>query len=378
MNIFQIIVLVVLNSGSFKGVRILNTLYALELGASPLTIGLLLATYAVFPLFLAVYAGKVADRHGARLPLLAGMIGVGVGIFVPFAAPSLPVLFVSAAVVGLGFIFVQVPMQAVTGSLGSGAARTSNFNIYSLAVASSDLVGPVVAGFSIDHLGHVPTYLSLTLLNAGAVLGLLYLIRRIPAAGVRREELRSQRMTDLLGNPALRRTFLGSAVVMTGLDLYQLYMPLYGHAAGLSASVIGILLGAFAAAAFAVRVMLPLLVRRFGEERTLAYSLFLAAATFLLFPFFTLAIVLGAISFVLGLGLGLGQPLSTILTYNRSPANRVGEALGLRIAINNVMHVAAPAAFGAVGAALGLPVMFWVSSALLALGAHASRGPHAG
>jgi len=46
-------------------------------------------------------------------------------------------------------------------------------------------------------------------------------------------------------------------------------------------------------------------VRRFGEERTLAYSLFLAAATFLLFPFFTEAIVLGAISFVLGL-LALG------------------------------------------------------------------------
>lgn len=34
MNIYQIVVLVVLNSGSFKGVRILNTLYALELGAS--------------------------------------------------------------------------------------------------------------------------------------------------------------------------------------------------------------------------------------------------------------------------------------------------------------------------------------------------------
>ena len=378
MNIYQIIALVLLNSSAYKGVRILNTLYALELGASPFTIGVLLAMYALFPLLLAVYAGKVADRYGVRLPLLAGMIGMGLGVLVPFARPTLAALFVAAAVVGLGFIFVQISMQSLTGALGGGAARTRNFNIYSLAVATSDLTGPVATGFSIDHLGHVPTYLCLALLNTVAVLGLLYLFRRIPVAAVKREETRSQRMMDLVRNPALRRTFFGSAVVMTGLDLYQLYMPLYGHAAGLSASVIGLLLGTFAAAAFVVRVMLALLVRRYGEEKTLAYSLFLAAATFSLIPFFTQAVALAAISFILGLGLGLGQPLSTILTYNHSPAQRVGEALGLRIAINNVMHVAVPVVFGAVGAAFGLSLVFWASSAMLVLGGYASRGPRAG
>ena len=377
MNIYQIIALVLLNSSAYKGVRILNTLYALELGASPFTIGVLLAMYALFPLLLAVYAGKVADRYGVRLPLLAGMIGMGLGVLVPFAKPSLAALFVAAAVVGLGFIFVQISMQSLTGALGGGATRTRNFNIYSLAVATSDLTGPVSTGFSIDHLGHVPTYLCLALLNTVAVLGLLYLFRRIPVAAVKREETRSQRMMDLVRNPALRRTFFGSAVVMTGLDLYQLYMPLYGHAAGLSASVIGLVLGTFAAAAFVVRVMLALLVRRYGEEKTLAYSLFLAAATFSLIPFFTQAVVLGAISFILGLGLGLGQPLSTILTYNYSPAERVGEALGLRVAFNNLTHVAVPVVFGAVGAAFGLSLVFWVSSAMLVLGGYASRGPRA-
>jgi len=377
MNIYQIIGLVLLNSSAYKGVRILNTLYALELDASPFAIGVLLATYALFPLLLAVYAGKVADRYGVRLPLLAGMIGMGLGVLVPFARPTLAALFVAAAVVGLGFIFVQISMQSLTGALGGGAARTRNFNIYSLAVATSDLTGPVSTGFSIDHLGHVPTYLCLALLNTVAVLGLLYLFRRIPVAAVKREEARSQRMMDLVRNPALRRTFFGSAVVMTGLDLYQLYMPLYGHAAGLSASVIGLVLGTFAAAAFVVRVMLALLVRRYGEEKTLAYSLFLAAATFSLIPFFTQAVVLGAISFILGLGLGLGQPLSTILTYNYSPAERVGEALGLRIAVNNLTHVGVPVVFGAVGAAFGLSLVFWASSAMLVLGGYASRGRRA-
>ena len=376
VKLSHIVVLVLLNSGGFKGVRFLNTLYALELGASPFAVGVLLAMYALFPLLFAVSVGKLADRYGVRVPLLAGMAAMTLGVLLPFLAPSLPLLFIAAAVVGLGFIFVQVSMQSLVGSLGSGPARTRNFNIYALAVATTDLIGPVVAGFSIDHLGHVPTYLVIGALNVAAVIGLSLLFTRIPAIG-HDGERPAQRMTDLVRDPALRRTFIASAVVMTGIDLYQLYMPLYGHSAGLSASTIGMVLGAFAAAAFVVRAMIPGLVRRFGEEKTLLYSLYIAAGTFVLIPFFRHAVVLGAISFLLGMGLGLGQPLSTILTYNHSPAGRAGEALGLRIAVNNLMHVAVPVVFGAVGAAFGLSPVFWMSSLLLAAGGYSNRGRRA-
>jgi len=373
MNIYQIVALALPNSSGFKGARVLNTLYALELGAGPFDIGLLLATYALFPLLFAVYAGKVSDRYGVRIPLLAGMLGMTLGVFLPFVWPTLPALYVAAAVTGAGFIFVQVSMQALTGSLGAGEARTRNFNLYALAVATADFVGPVLAGFLIDHSGHVRTYFYLSLLNAVALIGLLALLRRIPPTASKSEDRGQQRMMDLLKSAELRRIFIASAVVITGIDLFQLYMPLYGHSVGLSASAIGMVLGAFAAAAFVVRAMLPQLVRRHGDEAVLVYSLFLAAATCVLIPFFSNVFVLGAIAFVLGLGLGLGQPLSVILTYNHSPAGRAGEALGLRIAINNSIHVVVPAVFGAVGTLFGLAPVFWVNSAFLAGGGYASR-----
>ncbi len=372
MNIYQIVALALPNSSGFKGARVLNTLYALQLGATPLGIGLLLTTYALFPLIFAVYAGKVSDRYGVRIPLLAGMAGMALGIFLPFIWPVLPALYVAAAVTGAGFIFVQVSMQALTGALGAGETRTRNFNLYALAIATADFVGPVCAGLLIDHAGYVPAYLYLSLFNVLGLIVLLYLYRHIPAAS-KAEDRGQQRMMDLLKSAELRRIFIASAVVITGLDLFQLYMPLYGRSVGLSASAIGMVLGSFAAAAFVVRAMLPMLVRRHGEEVTLLYSLFLAAATCLLIPFFSDAYVLGAIAFVLGLGLGLGQPLSVILTYNHSPAGRAGEALGLRIAINNSIHVVVPAVFGAVGTLFGLAPVFWVNSVFLAGGGYASR-----
>ncbi len=360
-------------NSAYKGARVLNTLYALQLGASPFETGLLLATYGVFPLLLAVAAGRVADRHGARTPIIAGMVICTLGVVVPWGATSLPLLYVAAAVTGLGFILGQVAFQSLVGSLGEGEARTRNFNLYALIIAVADFAGPVLAGIFIDQAGHSKTYLLLGALAAAGTVTLIALAQRVPRNLKPAARAAGTRVRDLFGDPDMRRVLIAGAVVMTGIDLFQLYLPLYGHEAGLSATAIGMIMGAAAAATFVSRATLPWLVRRYGEETTLLYALFLGAAMFALIPFFKGAVVLGAICFALGLGMGLGQPLTVMLCYNYSPPGRAGESLGLRIAINNTMHVGVPAAFGAVGAAFGLAPVFWVSAAVLAGGSWLSR-----
>lgn len=368
ITIYQIMLVVLLWNSAYKGVRVLNTLYALEIGATPLHIGLLLATYGVFPLLLAVLAGRIADRYGARIPIIAGMVVCTVGVVLPWFAPSLLLLFIAAAVTGLGFILGQVAFQSLVGSLGEGGERTKNFNNYALIVAVADFVGPVFAGFSIDHGGHVLTYLFLGLLSTTSIFAVAVFAKRVPRHLKPAPAPAGQRMMDLLRDLDMRRVLIAGAVVMTGIDLFQLYIPLYGHQIGLSASAIGVVLGAAAAATFASRAVLPLLVRRYGEEKTLLYALFLAASMFTLIPLFTSAVVLAVICFALGLGMGLGQPLTVMLCYRYSPAGRGGESLGLRIAINNAMHVVVPAVFGGVGAVLGLAPVFWASAGVLAAG----------
>lgn len=368
ITIYQIMFVVLLWNSTYKGARVLNTLYALEIGATPLHIGLLLATYGVFPLLLAVKAGRIADRYGSRVPIIAGMVVCTLGTALPWFAPSLPLLFAAAAITGFGFILGQVAFQSLVGTLGVGEARTRNFNNYALIVAVADFVGPVFAGFSIDHAGHVPTFLYLGLLGTTSIIAISVLARRVPRHRKPAPAPAGQRMMDLLRDTDMRRVLIAGAVVMTGIDLFQLYIPLYGHQIGLSASAIGMVLGAAAAATFVSRAVLPVLVRRYSEEKTLLYSLFLAASMFTLIPFFTSAVVLAVICFTLGLGMGLGQPLTVMLCYRYSPAGRGGESLGLRIAINNAMHVVVPALFGAVGAALGLAPVFWASAGVIASG----------
>jgi len=373
LGLYQILAIVLLWNCGYKGTRVANTLFALELGAGPLDTGLLLAVYGLFPLLLAIHIGKIGDRHGVRLPVVAGTIVSALGILLPWLWPVYPMLFLSAAVSGAGFILVQVSMQSLVGALGSGTARTRNLNLYALIVSVSDLLGPVLAGFSIDQFGHVRTYLHLAVPAVAAVGVLVFLAHRLPHHATGGADRRGQRMMDLFRSRNLRRMLVTSALVMGGLDLFQLYLPLHGHSVGLPASAIGLILGAFAAASFVTRALLPVLVHRVGEQQALGYSMVLSASTFFLIPMFESAVVLGVVCFVLGLGMGLGQPLTVILTYNYSPPGRHGESLGLRIAINNSMHVTVPAIFGAVGSLLGLAPVFWASSAMLAAGGYAAR-----
>jgi MFS family permease len=129
------------------------------------------------------------------------------------------------------------------------------------------------------------------------------------------------------------------------------------------------------------RIVMPVMARKSSEEMVLFGSLALAAAACLVFPFITNVYMLAAISFVLGLGLGCCGPLSLIITYNRAPEGRSGEAMGLRQTVAKFTESSSPLAFGALGSAFGLAAMRFklLTEALLVLGSIVGRQhAHAG
>jgi len=371
MAIYLILFLGLLMWMSFMGSRVLMSLFALELGASSAAIGMLIALYGLGPLLLSVYAGTITDRFGSYRPILFGLIGIAAGLVIPYLVPTFAALCVAALLMGIAFVFLNIAMQDLVTSFGDAEARTRNVSLQSLAISLAALLGPLLVGISIDHRGHVPTFLYLALIVVCAWIGWLFCRRLVLREGRGATHRAGGGVMNLLAQPRLRKVVVTSALVVAGIDLYTFYMPIYGHAIGLSATMIGIVLGAHAAATFVVRVFLPLLVRRWDEDRVMTASMLLAGVTFLMFPFAERVTFLLLLSFVLGLGLGVGQPLSVIMTYNRAPAGRTGEALGLRFSLVNLTHMIIPLAFGTIGSALGLVTVFLTNSALMLGGGYA-------
>jgi len=178
-----------------------------------------------------------------------------------------------------------------------------------------------------------------------------------------------------LADRETRRMLAVSGLVQLGTDLFQFYLPIYGHSIGLSASAIGAILAALAAASFVVRLYLARLMKQVPAQKLLARAFYLGAIGFALVPFSRDPVILGAIAFFFGLGMGLGIPLTVILMFSRSAEGRSGQTLGLRLTANNFVRVAGPLVFGAVGSALGLAPVFWINAAMMAAGALFSRMP---
>lgn len=173
--------------------------------------------------------------------------------------------------------------------------------------------------------------------------------------------------------PALAREIATGGLLMAGQDLFQTYMPVYGHSIGLSASAIGVIVGMFAAAAFVVQIVIRRLIDRFSMDSVLTYTLYLAAATFVLMPFFQSATALAVLAFIFGLAICMGQPIITMLMFSHSTEGRSGEALGLRITVNHLTRVVSPVVFGSIASVLGLSPLFWISALLMGGGGAFAR-----
>jgi predicted MFS family arabinose efflux permease len=378
MQIYLIALVCLLNHTGFGGSRMVVSLNALQLGADPFAVGLLMALYALLPVLLAVYAGKLADRLGPLVPMLGGTLGVLGGLLLLAAVPGLATLYLAALVLGIASQFFFVAVQGTAGAIGTPQERVRNYAVLSIGFSLAIFFGPLIAGFSIDHLGgHRAAYLALAACLVPSAL-LLWVKRGVlPKAAARSGDEPAASAFDLLRIPQLRNTLLASGLLSAAWDLYQFYFPIYGHAAGLSASAIGMVMATFAAAVFTVRTVVSRLASVWGEFELLIYAIALCGLAFLLFPLFTHALPLAAVSFVLGLGAGCGQPVSGALIYNLAPRGRAAEGAGMRVMFNNGTHVTVPLVFGGMGAALGFTPVFVSCSALLVLGAYFSHRSHA-
>lgn len=368
MAFYLILLVALLNHSSFKGGKVLMSLFAIEHGASPATIGVLYAMYSVFPVILSVYAGKLSDRYGFRLPVMIGSSGLFVALLLPYLIPDLVTLFVSASVAGMCYIFYIVAIQHLIGAVGEGPERTRNYSLFSICVGLTSLAGPIVTGFSIDGIGHRATWLLLAAFPALPILMLLALPALLPRPEHHERPAGRRHVLDLFGSVPLRRVLMATAFLETGMETFNFLMPIYGHSIGLSASEIGIVMGVFGLALMVVRSAMPALVRRSGEERVFSVSMFVAGAACIGFSLVASFIPLLAMSFVLGLGLGCGAPLSMTLSYNRAPAGRWGEAIGLRQTVNKAIEATIPVVFGFVSTAFGVMPVYWLGALMLAGG----------
>ncbi|MEJ8825239.1 MFS transporter [Variovorax humicola] len=380
-DLLRLIVAQVCLHAAMTGTRLAAPLLALKQGYSPATVGVLLSLFALTQVFLALPAGRFADRHGLRLPLLIAVGSATTGAALAAMFPVLPVLCLSALLTGGATGIALIALQRHVGRAATNPTQLKQvFSWLAISPAAANFVGPFAAGMLIDHAGSTPGDL-VGFRASFVLLAVLPVVCWLLARGTPELPMTpappgapKPRAWDLLSEPMFRRLLFVNWLQSASWDVHTFVLPLLGHERGLSASVIGSVLGAFAVAAAAIRVLLPMVASHLKERTVISASNIITALVFAVYPLMSTALGMGACSVVLGLALGAVQPMVMSMLHQITPHARHGEALGLRVMTLNASSVAMPMLFGAAGSLIGIAGVFWLVGGVVAAGTRAVWG----
>jgi MFS family permease len=354
-------------------IRVTISYRAVELNLSIVWLGLIAATFAIFPILMAVRVGRFIDRGydaqttwtGASVFLLAA------AGFALFSSPQGLLAF--STVMGIGHIMLMASQQMLCVRAAGPRSLESVFGNYMVAGAIGQGLGPYVVGWVGGAAALPPTQLLFTVGAALAVLSLAVVLtmrpRRDRPAVLPGSELVPIR--DLLRVPGLLAVVLTGVIVVSSSDAIVIYIPLLGAERQIDVHDIGLLLTVRAAASMLARLLYARMVAMFGRwslmtTTTFAYGVTFAAIAAPL-PLWAMYMAIA----VMGFSFGVATTLSITIVVDMTAPGARGTANSLRIMGNRIGQFAMPFGAGLVAAAAGLAGLFLILAAAIVAAAGA-------
>ena len=349
--------------------QVMVPLYAVSLGLGPQWLGVLIALPGIFPVLLALQAGRMVDRGGPGRWLLIGMLGMCLAPGVLVVAPGVASLVASRVILGAFILFVSLSAQSLTAAVDNGRSHQANYGTYSTWVAVGRMIGPILFGALLDAYGFDTAFVViLGIIAAGA--GLSYLVFR------RTGSLKVDGSTDVVGsgkavksivtNVGFQMAVFASAGIFLALTVREAFLPVMLEELGMSATLIGTLVSIGSLTAVLIRLVMPQVVRLLGGTgRTLIWTMTAVAVGIGLLSVAKSVTAFVILAVVVGFGTGIGFPLSIVAVATHVPARQRGMALGLRLSASHLVETFVPALAGLLVAVTSYAVGFGSAGVIL-------------
>ncbi|HSG45325.1 MAG TPA: MFS transporter [Anaerolineales bacterium] len=182
-------------------------LYAARFSATPLTIGILQASYPMMQFIGAPILGRLSDRFGRKPVLVVSQIGTLAGFILLGFANTLPLLFISRIIDGLSGANIATAQAAIADSTNE-KTRTQGLGLVGAAFGLGFVIGPVIAFIVLAATGQ--NYQAVAFTAAGFSLASILLTsfwfhetRTSDSASANRKKFSLSALREALGRPAI-------------------------------------------------------------------------------------------------------------------------------------------------------------------------------
>jgi MFS transporter, DHA1 family, tetracycline resistance protein len=344
--------------------------YALEFGATPLQVTLLIASFSAMQLVASPLWGRVSDRRGRRPLIIAGLFASAVSYLIFGLAGSFATLLLSRMAAGASGGTISVAHAYVADSTRA-AERARAMGLIGAAAGLGVMIGPVIGGFFSRYGLGAPGFVAagLCAVNGVAAIFLLPESRPRRAEGVARggEAATLAGWARAMVRYPLSLLFSVYFLAITSFAAMSALLALYLEARfELGAEEMGIIFSIAGGTTVVVRgVLLGVLVRRLGEAGTARLGAVGLGSAMLAMAFLPGPLWMAVVVPLYAFGAGTLFPALSSLVSRATDAESQGSILGGKEIIGGSGRVLGPLWGGLVFQQVGISTPFLVGAGLV-------------
>jgi MFS transporter, DHA1 family, multidrug resistance protein len=310
-------------------------LFGHSLGATGAFLGLIVAASTLTGVVVKLPAGSLSDLWGRRTLLRIGAVF--------FALPPLLYVFVHSAGALLALRFVHGLATAIYGPVASAAiaslssrGRAARLGFLASARDIGSASGPLVGGFVLAWTASFyDVYWLVGVVGVIALAMIWTLPAEVSIGQIERIPGRSRWLAfrtglwEVISAPPVLLTSAMEASMMLGYGAFLAFFPIYGHSIGLSVATITLILGVLLATSFVWKPISGWVSDRIGRKPMISLGLVLGAVALPGIVTSRNAIVLGLLSFMLGLSVATVTPSTNAFVADLVKSRNLGAAMGV-------------------------------------------------
>ena len=313
----------------------LLTFYAAEFQATPLDIGLLVASYSLMQFLFAPIFGAWSDKIGRRPILFFSIIGSGIGYLMMGFAGALWMIYAGRILGGITGANLSTA-QAYIADVTTRENRAKGMGLFGMAFGLGFMFGPALAGVLSQYGHHIPFMFAAGLSFFNAIL-LFFLL---PESKKFTDEVvvRKNRFTELFDSLKDSRFTTLTVEYFLLVTAFSMMTTAFAYFTqlnfGYNAAQTGYIL--FFVGVMAVIMQGGLfgpLSKKFGEAKLAIIGCAMLTATFIIVPFITkdygglIGLLIGSACFAIGNS--LASPSLTSMASKTAGEAEQGKALGI-------------------------------------------------
>ena len=327
-------------------------LYASSLGASVSATGLIVGLYSITNTPANVIFGRLVDRFGSRRPLIAGLLGDSISMFL-YSLCRLPIhLALLRAFHGITGGLVGPATLSTAAKQASPTQKGRAMAYYGMAIGTATLVGYGLSSALVSTSGYnLVFYTGALLVVVGVVLAWLMPRERVSASVTTEASFQNslRKVYELVRRRGLRAAYSSIFAFYFTFGGVVTLLPLHVKGLGMSAFHVGLSLAAFSLTFILLLLASGSFSDRIGRKVPSSVGLCLCAATMVLLPASQTFVFLVMVMVLYGAAFALIFPSTSALVADHTTVEEYGTATG-------IFH-----AMLTLGVAIGAPVIGWVA-----------------